>query len=161
MGTSPETGYDAGAMLAVMGDANNIEQKIDTLDNVVIANYNSPTQVVVAGASEAIATAAEALKAEGYSVVALPVSAAFHSPLVAYADKPFSDAIDKQSFKKPHTTIFSNVTAKPYPKTAKDIKQSFKSNMLNSVKFTQEINGIADQGPVWLTPFLKIAHILL
>ncbi len=146
MGTSPEAGYDAGAMLAVMGDAQAIEKKIETIDGVAIANYNSPTQVVVAGASDAISAAAEALKAGGYQVVALPVSAAFHSPLVSYADKPFSAAIEKQSFKKPHTTIFSNVTAKPYPKTAKDIKQSFKSNMLNSVKFTQEINAIADQG---------------
>ena len=146
MGTSPEAGYDAGAMLAVMGDAKAIEAKIDSIDGVAVANYNSPTQLVVAGASDAIASAAEALKADGYQVVALPVSAAFHSPLVSYADRPFSAAIEKTSFKKPHTTIYSNVTAKPYPKTAKDIKQSFKSNMLNSVKFTQEINEIADQG---------------
>ncbi len=146
MGTSPEEGYDAGSMLAVMGDATEIEQKINQLDQVSIANYNSPKQVVVAGPSQAIADAATSLKSDGFSVVALPVSAAFHSPLVGYADKPFSDAIEKQTFKKPHTSIFSNVTAKPYPKTAKEIKQSFKSNMLNSVHFTQQINAMADQG---------------
>jgi len=146
MGTSPEAGYDAGAMLAIMGDAKAIEQKVKDLDQVSIANYNSPKQLVVAGPSQAIASAAESLKNDGFSVVALPVPAAFHSSLVAYADKPFSDAIEKQAFKKPHTTIFSNVTAKPYPKSAKEIKQSFKSNMLNSVQFTQEINAIADQG---------------
>ncbi|VAX08950.1 omega-3 polyunsaturated fatty acid synthase subunit, PfaA [hydrothermal vent metagenome] len=146
MGTSPAAGYDAGAMLAVMGDAKEIEQKVEALEQISIANYNSPKQLVVAGPTEAIAAAAKTLKADGFSVVALPVSAAFHSSLVAFADKPFSDAIEKQTFKKPHTAIFSNVTAKPYPKSAKEIKQSFKSNMLNSVRFTQEINAIADQG---------------
>jgi len=146
MGTSPEEGYDAGAMLAVMADAKVVEEKIKAFENVSMANYNSPKQVVVAGPTQTIIEAKEALDKDGLSVVQLPVTAAFHSPLVGYADKPFSKAIDKAKFNKPHTTIFSNVTAQAYPKSADKIKQSFKSNMLNSVQFTQQINAMAEQG---------------
>jgi len=146
MGTQPEEGYDAGSMLAVMGDAKAIEKAIKNYQGVAIANYNSPKQVVLAGPTGAISDAKDGLKKEGFSAVSLPVSAAFHSPLVEYAHKPFSDAIDNIKFSKPHTRIFSNVTAQPYAQSAKEIKQSFKRNMLNSVHFTQEINNIADQG---------------
>ena len=146
MGTQPEEGYDAGSMMAVMGDAKDIEAKLSAYEGVAIANYNSPKQVVLAGPTEAIAAAKVGLKKDGFSAVPLPVSAAFHSPLVKYAHKPFSDAIDNIRFSKPHTTIYSNVTAQPYSQSAKDIKQSFKKNMLNSVHFTQEITNIADQG---------------
>ncbi len=146
MGTPPEEGYDAGSMMAVMGDAKEIEEKLKAYKGVAIANYNSPKQVVVAGPSQAISDAKDGMKKDGFSAVALQVSAAFHSPLVEYAHKPFSDAIDNIKFKEPHTTVFSNVTAKPYPKSVKKIKESFKGNMLKSVQFTQEINNIADQG---------------
>ena len=146
MGTPPEEGYDAGSMMAVMGDAKEIEEELKACKGVAIANYNSPKQVVVAGPSQAIIDAKESLKKDGFSAVALQVSAAFHSPLVEYAHKPFSDAIDKIKFNEPHTTVFSNVTAKQYPKSVKKIKESFKGNMLKSVQFTQEINNIADQG---------------
>ncbi len=146
MGTPPDAGYDAGSMMAVMGDAKEIKEKIKKYEGVAIANYNSPKQVVVAGPSQAISDAKDGLKKDGFSAVALQVSAAFHSPLVEYAHKPFSDAIDKIKFKEPHTAIFSNVTAKPYSNSVKKIKESFKGNMLKSVQFTQEINNIADQG---------------
>ncbi|MFK5984782.1 MAG: beta-ketoacyl synthase N-terminal-like domain-containing protein, partial [Pseudomonadota bacterium] len=146
MGTKPEEGYDAGAMLAVMGDAKLIEEKVATIKDVSIANYNSPGQVVVAGSRDAIDNAKTILEADKFKVIKLPVSAAFHTPLVGYADKPFSKAIDATKFSKAQTTIFSNVTAKEYPKSADKIKQSFKSNMLNSVQFTQQISAMAEQG---------------
>jgi len=146
MGSQPEEGYDAGGMLAVMGDAKEIEANLSVYKGVAIANYNSPKQVVLAGPTQAIAEAKEGLKKDGFSAVTLAVSAAFHSPLVEYAHTPFSNAIDKIKFSKPHTTIFSNVTAEPYSSSVKEIKKSFKRNMLNSVHFTQEINNIADQG---------------
>ncbi|MCU7938437.1 MAG: SDR family oxidoreductase [gamma proteobacterium symbiont of Bathyaustriella thionipta] len=146
MGTQPEEGYDAGGMLAVMGEAKAVEEKIKAYKGVAIANYNSPKQVVLAGPTQAIADAHKGLKSDGFSSVPLAVSAAFHSPLVEYAHKPFSDAIDNIKFSKPHTTIYSNVTAQPYSQSVKEIKESFKRNMLNSVQFTQEINNIADQG---------------
>ncbi len=146
MGTPPEEGYDAGSMLAVMGDASQVEDKLKPFAGVNIANYNSPEQVVLAGPTQGIEEAKSALKEDGFRVVLLPVSAAFHSSLVEFANKPFSDAIEAQKFTKPHTSIFSNVTAKKYPETAKKIKDSFKRNMLSSVQFTQQITEMADQG---------------
>jgi acyl transferase domain-containing protein len=146
MGISPQEGYDTGAMLAVLGDASVVEEAIKPYDGVNMANFNSPQQVVVAGPSDKIAAAKEGLSKSGLKVIQLPVTAAFHSPLVAFADKPFSQAIDKQNFSKAHTTIYSNVTAKEYPKSADKIKQSFKTNMLNAVKFTQQITAMAEKG---------------
>jgi acyl transferase domain-containing protein len=142
----PDSDYDTGAMLAVMGDVDSIEEHIKKFENVSVANYNSPKQVVIAGSKESIIAAQSELKESGFSTVKLPVSAAFHSPLVDYAHKPFSDAIDAVSFNKPKIAVFSNVTTKQYPKTPKAIKESFKKNMLTSVRFTEEIRNIADKG---------------
>jgi len=142
----PDADYDTGAMLAVMGDVDSIEGQIKKFENVSVANYNSPKQAVIAGPKESIIAAQSELKESGFSTVKLPVSAAFHSPLIDYAHKPFSEAIDAVTFNKPTTAVFSNVTTKQYPKTPKAIKESFKKNMLTSVRFTEEIKNISDQG---------------
>ncbi|NIN34256.1 MAG: hypothetical protein GTO60_03790, partial [Gammaproteobacteria bacterium] len=60
-------------------------EKID----LVIANHNSPRQLVLSGATDQIQRALEVLGNHGITAKTLPVSAAFHSRFVADAEKPF------------------------------------------------------------------------
>lgn len=138
--------FDAGAMLAVKGDIFQVGEVIKNFPLVTIANLNSPRQVVLAGAKAEIAQVQEQLKAKAYSTVLLPVSAAFHTPLVAHAQKPFAQAIEKVSFQEPTIPVYTNVTGEPYPNEPQAIQKILKQHLINQVLFKQEIENIYAQG---------------
>ncbi len=107
--------FDAGAMLAVRGDVNQVVELIKDFPLVTVANLNSHRQVVLAGAKAEIAKVQDALRDIGFSTILLRVSAAFHTPLVAHAQQPFAKAIEKVTFKQPKISVYTNVTGKCYP----------------------------------------------
>jgi len=82
-----------GAMSAVLGMAPEKVAEVvakaqsENSDGVVcVANYNSTDQNVISGSKSAVELAAKALTEAGATkVIALPVSAPFHSPLMAPA----------------------------------------------------------------------------
>ncbi|NRA72802.1 MAG: SDR family NAD(P)-dependent oxidoreductase, partial [Gammaproteobacteria bacterium] len=151
MAAPTDSSFDAGKMAAVVGDPALIAQDIKAINDVVIANYNSNNQVVIAGSSAQIEVAISELTAKGYKVVALPVSAAFHTPLVAHAQQPFAKAIDSAKFNAPSIPVFSNSTGKAHSNKPSEIKKSLKKHILESVHFNQEIDNIyADGGRVFV-----------
>ena len=94
--TAPEDpNFDSGTMLAVKGDANKVKEEIQAFPEITLANWNSHNQIVLAGSKAAIAKIQQHLTDKGYSVMQLPVSAAFHTSLVGHAQKPFAKAIDQ------------------------------------------------------------------
>ncbi|QBF84045.1 KR domain-containing protein [Shewanella maritima] len=148
---------DKGAMYAIIltGDeqdeanASNIstlEQIIAKFDGVKVANYNSATQLVIAGPTDTCADAAKAITELGFKAINLPVSGAFHTPLVGHAQKPFADAIDKVKFSASKLELYSNATAQVYPSNGKSIKSAFKQHMLQSVRFTEQLIAMYDAG---------------
>ena len=141
-----DPGFDAGTMLAVKGDIEKIKVEIKAFPDIVLANLNSNSQVVLAGPRSAIADVQKALVEKGYSVVALDVSAAFHTPLVGHAQKPFAAAIQKAKFKKPKIPVFSNSTGKQYQSDPVKIQQILAEHILNPVYFKDEIESIYAAG---------------
>ncbi len=146
MAAPDDPDFDAGSMLAVMGEVEKLEADLTEFPDVVMANLNSKKQVVLAGPTEDILQAHDALKVKKYTVVKLPVSAAFHTPLVGHAQKPFAKAIRSVKFNKPQIPVYSNATAKAYPATAKTIQKQLESHILNSVRFREEIENIHQAG---------------
>ncbi|NRA85194.1 MAG: acyltransferase domain-containing protein, partial [Gammaproteobacteria bacterium] len=143
--------FDAGKMAAVVGDPAKVAIDLESIQDVSIANYNSNNQVVIAGTSSQIDVAVTELSAKGYKVVPLPVSAAFHTPLVGHAQKPFAKAIDSAKFNAPTIPVFSNSTGKAHSTKPAEIKKSLKKHILESVHFNQEIDNIyADGGRVFI-----------
>ena len=126
MAAPKDATVDTGTMIAVVGAPEKVAADIKDIKDISIANYNSNNQVVVAGVTSQIAIAIEELKEKGYKVVPLPVSAAFHTPLVGHAQKPFADAIDNAKFNKPVVPVYSNGTAKAHSNKAAEIKKSLK-----------------------------------
>ncbi|WP_285164785.1 type I polyketide synthase [Shewanella goraebulensis] len=148
---------DKGTMYAIILPANDadaansdniakLETCISEFDGVKVANYNSATQLVIAGPTDSCANAAKAISALGFKAIALPVSGAFHTPLVGHAQKPFAKAIDKAKFTASKVDLFSNATGEKHPKDAKSIKAAFKQHMLQSVRFTDQLNNMYDAG---------------
>ncbi|RCJ23972.1 beta-ketoacyl synthase [Nostoc sp. ATCC 43529] len=146
MATPTDPRFDAGAMLAVKGDVNQVRQVIQSFPEISIANLNSQNQMVLAGAKAEIANVQEALKTQGFSTVLLSVSAAFHTSLVAHAQQPFAKAIEKVTFNKPQIPVYTNVTGKRYPSEAQVIQKVLKEHLTNQVLFKQEIENIYAEG---------------
>ena len=151
MAAPEQQDFDAGKMAAVVGDPQQVAVIIDSIADVSIANYNSNNQVVIAGTSEQVAVAVTALGKAGFKVVPLPVSAAFHTPLVGHAQKPFAKAVDSAKFKAPTIPVFANGTGLVHSNKPSEIKKSLKKHMLESVHFNQEIDNIyADGGRIFI-----------
>lgn len=107
---------DPGLMMSIPADARAVEEILAEVDGyVVAANKNSPKQTVISGETQAVKKAAELFKAKGLEGILVPVSAAFHSGVVAPAREPFMKTLDKLRVNPPTTPIISNVTGDFYP----------------------------------------------
>ena len=136
-----------GTMAAVINlPAETIEEICASCTGIVIpANYNSDGQVVISGEAEAIAEACAKMKEAGAKrALPLPVSGAFHSPLMEPARLELAEAIDKTPFQVPVCPIYQNVTA--LPSTDPDvIKDNLLRQLTSPVRWTQTVlNMVAD-----------------
>ncbi len=141
-----EPEFDAGTMAAVKGPLKEIEEAVESMADVQIANQNSPTQVVLAGPVPQIDQAVDQLTERGYKVTKLPVSAAFHTPLVEHASVPFAKAVEKEAIQQPTLPVYSNTTGKAYPMDDKECKKILSGHILQPVIFKDQIEEIYNQG---------------
>ncbi len=108
----------AGAMAALMGaeyaQVEAIAAAAAQGEVCAVANDNAPGQVVVSGAAAAVARAVEEAKARGVKrAVMLPVSAPFHSPLLAPAAEALEAAFAEVRFGPLAVPLVANITARP------------------------------------------------
>src|SRR5438067_7234423 len=104
-----------GGMLALMGDGA-AERATALADEhgLAVANDNAPQQVVLSGAREALPDAAASAKELGLRARELPVTGAFHSPMMASAVPEFAAALAQVEIIPPRVTVVSAVTAAPF-----------------------------------------------
>ena len=140
------SGQDSGTMIAVKGDVEKIQALLKDQKDVNIANFNSTSQVVLAGGTEAVRAMQTKLEEQGFKVYPLQVSAAFHTAFVKHAQKPFKQAIDKEEFNAPSGKVFSNATAQVHADDPQTIRQMLAEHILNAVKFKEEIENIYAAG---------------
>ena len=104
------------SMAAVLGlEAARIETALAGIDEVWPANYNTPTQTVIAGTTAGLERSTQALQAAGAKrVVPLNVSAAFHTPLMAPAAELLRAALDRIEWRAPRVAVIANLTGRPH-----------------------------------------------
>ena len=107
-----------GGMAAVIGlDRDVVERVVESVGralDLVVANDNAPGQVVVSGDREKLAAAEEPMRAAGAKrVIPLPVSGAFHSPLMASIAEELTAALAAETWSDARIPILSNVTGEP------------------------------------------------
>ncbi|AEW01321.1 [acyl-carrier-protein] S-malonyltransferase [Niastella koreensis] len=118
----------------------------ETDEVVVPANYNCPGQLVISGSIKGIEVAIERLKAAGAKrALVLPVSGAFHSPLMEPAKAELSKAIEAITFYHPNCPVYQNVVAKAVG-NKEDIKQNLIDQLTSAVKWTQSIKTMITDG---------------
>ncbi len=140
----------SGAMAALIGLAD--EKLADVLQSareggeIVAANYNSPGQVVVSGAPDAIDLAMQEAKNQGAKMaVKLPVSGAFHSPLMREAGAEMSELIDAAPFDEAQIPVFQNTTASG-ARDAATLKAALKGQMTGPVRWSETIARMIENG---------------
>jgi len=147
MAQAAEGSVEAGAMLAVSAPRQQIQELITAEQlNLVIANHNSPNQVVLSGSLGQIERAAAILESHNIRQRRLSVSAAFHSPLVADAQKPFAAALRKITLATGHMPVFANTTAEAYPADPAAAAQLLSAQLACSVEFVHEIEKMYASG---------------
>ncbi|MDO8806621.1 MAG: SDR family NAD(P)-dependent oxidoreductase [Elusimicrobiota bacterium] len=131
---------DRGGMLAVQTALAEIEKvmKEEKLD-LIIANKNAPAQFVLSGRTEEIKRAADCFTNRSIKNTTLQVSAAFHSPLVAGAQKEFAAALGKIKFNKPQSGVYANKTGAAYPDSADRAREILSWQLASPVEFTAMI----------------------
>jgi malonyl CoA-acyl carrier protein transacylase len=125
-----ESGEKAGdgGMLALIGKgAADHAHELAEDHGLAVANDNSPQQVVLSGARDALPGAAAAAEELGLRAVDLPVSGAFHSPMMAGAVPEFEKAIANVEISEPRVTVLSAVCAGPFTDIATQLTEALTS----------------------------------
>lgn len=129
-----------GIMAAVMGlTEEELKPYVDKQEDVVMANLNTKTQIVISGTETGIAVIADELsEKEGVQMRKLAVSAAFHSPQMEVVSKIMQREIETMEFQKPQALVVSNVTGK-IAKDAKEIKKNLIAQITGQVRWADSI----------------------
>ncbi len=137
-----------GAMYAVIGLARERLEEIlrEVSGRVYLANHNSPEQSVISGEESAAAEAAEKARAAGARrVVRLPVSGAFHSPLMEAAAREFEAALAEIPMSEARIPVVLNVTATAETSPER-IREALSRQMLSPVRWVESVLFMVRQG---------------
>jgi len=141
-----------GTMAAIIGlDDETVEQACDEARTagpgvVQPANFNAPGQIVISGDEDAVKRAMEGAQAHGARrVIPLPVSGAFHSPLMDYAREGLGKALEALTIEEPRCPVYLNVTAAP-TKDPDEIRQRLLQQLLSPVRWAQTLRAMHRDG---------------
>ncbi len=122
-----ESGEQAGdgGMLALLGTgAAEHASELADAHGLTVANDNSPHQVILSGARDALPAAAADAREIGLRATELPVTGAFHSPMMAAAVPEFAAALERVEIATPRVTVLSAVSAAPFEDVRAQLAQA-------------------------------------
>ena len=134
-----------GGMVALLGaDAAERAGELATAHGLAVANDNSPQQVVLSGPRAALPTVAEAAGEAGLRAMILPVTGAFHSPMMAAAVAPFAAALTETEIAPPAggVTVISAVTAAPFD----DVRMRLIEALTGPVRWREVMLALHERG---------------
>lgn len=136
-----------GAMCAVMAmDAAKIEEVLEDFEDVTIANYNCPGQIVISGRKEAVEEACGKLKEAGAKrTVTLNVSGPFHSRMLTGAGEKLGKVLEQVEVHTPRIPYVANVTA-AYVTDAAQVKPLLMKQVSSSVRWQQSVETMLADG---------------
>jgi [acyl-carrier-protein] S-malonyltransferase len=140
-----------GGMAAILGvDIPTLDKvcaEASTADEIVqVANDNCPGQVVISGHKPALERAMTGAKAAGAKrALALAVSIAAHSPLMATIQQEWNTAVDACAMETPRIPVVGNVRAQPML-TADELRADIKAQMQSRVRWTESVQEMQRTG---------------
>jgi len=113
---------------------------------VQAANFNSPGQIVISGSVPGVRRAMELAKERGAKLVKeLPVSGAFHSPLMESAQEGLKEALENTPIRDASIPVYANVTAQPV-RDAGGIRRLLLQQLTSPVRWEESVAAMASAG---------------
>ena len=137
-----------GTMAAVLGaDIAHIESVCEEISTegegvVQLANYNAPGQIVISGDVDAVERATGAIDGRA---MPLPVSGAFHSPLMEYAREGLAEVLNTVTLQRPRCPVYPNVTAEPTT-NPDEIRQRLTEQLRSPVRWAPTLRRMHEDG---------------
>ncbi len=133
-----------GGMLALMGaGAADHAPELADAHGLSVANDNSPQQVVLSGDRRAFPETIAAAKELGLRPMDLPVTGAFHSPMMAEAVPSFATALERVEVSPPQgVTVLSAVTAAPF----EDVRAQLAQSLTMPVRWREVLLAMRERG---------------
>jgi malonyl CoA-acyl carrier protein transacylase len=132
---------DGGMVAMLKGERDDVYELAAEL-GLSMANDNAPGQIVLSGASDAIAQAVERAGEIGCRAKQLDVGGAFHSPLMAPAADALKQALDATAIDEPEFPVLSNGSARPFT----DIRAELAENLLKPVRWREILIELQSMG---------------
>ncbi len=136
---------DPGAMVAVDVPEDILASFVNDNSELYYTNYNSPHQTVIGGSTKAIEQLADELQSEKFWNHILPVSMAFHSPLMRVIRGELGDYLADIDFKPPQIPVISNTTSQPYPDDIQQIQKIIISHLESPVHWQNNMTTLHEQ----------------
>jgi [acyl-carrier-protein] S-malonyltransferase len=138
-----------GTMTALLGvgaeDAASLCDEVRHDDVLVVANENSPAQVVLSGSVPAIERAETLAKERRVRAIRLNVAGAFHSPLMEPARAAIDERIDAILFSSPRIPIAENVVG-ALVSDPTELRSHLKRHVVSPVRWESSVRALANAG---------------
>ena len=139
-----------GTMAAVVGlspaRVEDLCAQAETVGIVRPANFNSPGQIVISGSLEGVRKAVQLAKEAGAKLAKeLPVSGAFHSPLMEPAREGLKAGLERATIEDAQIPVYANVTARPVTR-AGDIRQLLFDQLTSPVRWEETVTNMVADG---------------
>ncbi len=129
-----------GGMVAILrADPEEVEKALGGAEGSVVANYNSPRQMVVSGLRGALGDAVSKIRGRK---IPLNVSFAAHSPYVAAASEKMREVLDAVEFRAPEVPIVSAIDGSVLV-SAEAAKEALKNQMVAPVRWVKVVETLA------------------
>lgn len=135
-----------GGMLAVSAAPQQVSPLMHGMADLAFAAFNAPSQCVVSGGLGSLEQVRAALQAQGVASRMLPVSHAFHSPLMHEVFPAFRQVFEGMALNEPQVTVMSNLTGATA--TARELRSPdyWVRHIGEPVRFTAGMQGVAARG---------------
>ncbi|MFQ6396619.1 SDR family NAD(P)-dependent oxidoreductase [Nocardia sp. KC 131] len=143
-----DTATEPGAMTAVIGTLDEVQALVESAADgrLWVANHNAPEQVVVSGATSAVAAFERQATEAGHTVRRLEAAGAFHTPLVAAAATPWRDVLDAADLQAPRIPVYGNGRGTPYPAHPDAVRAGLAEQLIVPVRFVDQIEAMYADG---------------
>jgi [acyl-carrier-protein] S-malonyltransferase len=131
-----------GGMLAVRAREREPVEQVVLATGVVIANDNAPDQLILSGAISALSEAEGLLAERKIRAKRLPVSGAFHTPMMEPAVQPFREIVERTELREPRVPVLSCVTAAPFH----DVRDQLVDGITHPVRWTDVLRALHELG---------------
>ncbi|MFW5857611.1 MAG: ACP S-malonyltransferase, partial [Planctomycetota bacterium] len=112
-----------------------------------VANYNSPTQVVITGETKPVQRATQLAEARGAKrTIPLNVAGPWHSMLMNDARETFSADLDAAEIHDPEIPVYANIDAAPKA-TGEEVREALKEQITSPVRWAQTVLELRKEFP--------------